>query len=234
MKSIKLSIVSLIALGTLGYAGGDFAPVTDYEVEDIQLAEEEAKVPVVVPEPVPVAEPVVPQPAKPNGFYAGLGITAVNFESNCNCPTSGAEGKDKNLAVLGRLGYDFNRYIGLEARAMKTFALENGADVEHYGLFAKPMYPVMDQANIYGLLGVAKTQSSGKLQNVDAETFALGAGFEYDLSKDDSKDLLYRRAFDGQGDQEQGVGLFVDYERLMAKDGAPALDTLSAGVTYDF
>jgi hypothetical protein len=29
-------------------------------------------------------------------------------------------------------------------------------------------------------------------------------------------------------------GLFVDYERMVVKSGAPDLDALSVGVTYDF
>ena len=96
------------------------------------------------------------------------------------------------------------------------------------------MLPVGDVTNIYGLVGVAKTTTSGSLQKTDAETLALGAGVEVDLSEDHAKEGRYGRAFDGKGDQEKGVGVFVDYERMVVKSGAPDLDAVSAGVTYDF
>ncbi|MCH9741014.1 MAG: porin family protein [Epsilonproteobacteria bacterium] len=243
MKNIKISIIALVALGSLGHAGGDLTPVTSYETEDIVMATEAFEEAVVVPaveEPVYVAPtpepkvvvPVVPIPvtettevsssSSSNGFYAGLGITGVAYESNCDCKIGA--GSEENIALLGRLGYDFNRYIGLEARGMKTVANGEGAEVEHVGLFIKPMLPVTNAANFYALLGAAKTTTTGNLQNVDAETLAVGAGFEYDLSSLD----------DGQGDEERGIGLFVDYERLVMKEDAPDLDTVSAGVTYDF
>ena len=249
MKKITLSIIALATLGQFAYAGGDINPVTVYETEDVVMATEayeEAEIvePVYeapIPEPADVVAPSVvaevPETPKKesssiaNGFYAGLGITGVAYESNCDCKIRA--GSEENIAMMARVGYDFNRYIGLEARGMKTVAEGEGAEVEHAGLFVKPMLP-MGVANIYGLVGFAKTTTTGNLQNVDAEAVALGAGFEVDLSDDVPKDGRYSRDFDGEGDQEQGVGLFVDYERLVAKEDAPTLDTISVGVTYDF
>jgi opacity protein-like surface antigen len=95
------------------------------------------------------------------------------------------------------------------------------------------MYPVTKFTNIYGLIGAAKTKVKGDV-GVDSESLAMGAGVEVDLSKDKPKEGIYSRKFDGEGDQEKGLGLFVDYERLIVKDNAPSIDTLTAGVTYDF
>jgi len=193
---------------------------------------EVAKIPAeVVPAVVVPATSIVEGPAA-NGFYMGLGITGVRYESACDCSTGG--GSEDNVAAVGRVGYDFNRYVGLEARGMTTVSGDGGADVDHVGLFVKPMYPITDKANLYALIGAAKTKTSGDLQNVDAESLALGGGFEFDLSKDDPKSKKYARSFDGQGNQEHGLGLFVDYEKLVVKSDAPDLDTISAGVTYDF
>ncbi len=63
---------------------------------------------------------------------------------------------------------------------------------------------------------------------------AYGAGVELDLSEDVPRNGRYSRDFDGEGDQEQGIGLFIDYERLVAEKNTPNLDTFTAGVTYDF
>jgi opacity protein-like surface antigen len=99
------------------------------------------------------------------------------------------------------------------------------------------MLPVGNTTNIYGLVGLAKTKvksNNGKTPKVNADGLALGIGMEMDLSKDIPKDGRYSRSFDGQGDQEKGLGLFVDYERMLVKKNAPDLDAVSAGVTYDF
>ncbi len=245
MKQVKLSLIALFAMGSFGYAGGDIMPVTEFETEDVTLAEEayvepaveEEYVAPVVEAPAPVAVkpvPVVPvKNIKANGFYAGLGIAGAQYKSNCDsaCPKSG---KDKTVGVMARVGYDFNKYVGIEARGIRTNWKADGGKVKHAGIFVKPMYPVTDATNVYGLVGVAKTKTDGHLQKTNAETLALGAGVEVDLSADRAKEGRYNRAFDGQGDQEKGLGVFLDYERMAVKSGAPDLDAVSAGVTYDF
>ena len=250
MKNIKLSIITFVTLSTLGYAGGDFNLVTPYETEDMSYVEqvpvEEYVEPLVkkkeiVAIPPKIVETAVVEEVKKeskksiyaNGFYAGLGISGIRYKTSCNsrCRNSG---EDKSIGITGRVGYDFNQYIGLEARGISTVAKDNGGKVKHFGVFVKPMLPVGDKTNIYGLVGFAKTTTEGNLQGTDAETLALGAGVEVDLSKDSPKDGRYNREFDGKGDQEKGVGLFLDYEKMVVKSGAPTLDAVSAGVTYDF
>jgi len=247
MKNIKLSLLTLVALGSFSYAGGDLTVVTPYEVEDAVMAEEAYVEPEPVvetyvepepkPEPIKAIAPVVaPKPIKhikANGFYAGLGISGTHYETNCKTGCS-KSGKDHAAGVMARVGYDFNKYIGIEARGITTNWKADGGAVEHAGLFIKPMLPVGDKTNIYGLVGVAKTKTKGSLQRTNAESLALGAGVEVDVSKDTPKDGRYGRPFDGKGDQEKGLGVFLDYERMVVKSGAPDLDAVSAGVTYDF
>ena len=241
IKNMKLSLIVLMALGTFAYAGGDLSIVTPYEEEDIQLAEEVYVEPEPTPEPIaivvePTPEPVIaPKPVKnikANGFYAGLGISATRYNTSCSCAVK--SGTDKTAGLMARVGYDFNKYIGIEARGIKTNWKSNGGTVEHAGLFVKPMLPVGDLTNVYGLVGVAKTKTKGHLRTTNAESLALGAGVEVDLSKDTPKEGRYNRSFDGKGDQEKGLGLFADYERMVVKSGAPDLDAVSAGITYDF
>jgi len=243
MKNMKLSLIALMALGTFAYAGGDLTVVTPYEEEDVKLAEEVyvEPEPVVKPEPIVVTEPTPkpiissPKPVKnikANGFYAGLGISATRYKTSCNCASK--SGTDKTAGVMARVGYDFNKYIGIEARGITTSWKSNGGKVEHAGIFVKPMLPVGDSTNVYGLVGVAKTKTKGHLRKTNAESLALGAGVEVDLSKDTPKEGRYNRQFDGKGDQEKGLGLFADYERMVVKSGAPDLDAVSAGITYDF
>jgi opacity protein-like surface antigen len=247
MKTIKLSLVTLIAMGSLLQAGGDFSVVTPYEVEDVMLAEEAYVEPVAyvepIPEPVIVPEPVVVAPVpvpvadvNPSGFYAGLGIAAARYKSNCTSTSTGCgPGQvDKTGGVMARVGYDFNKYIGIEARGIRTNWKSVGGKVQHAGVFLKPMIPIGDATNVYGLVGVAKTKTQGSIQTTNATGAALGLGVEVDLSADTPKEGRYGRAFDGKGNQEKGLGVFADYERMLVKSGAPDLDAVSAGVTYDF
>jgi OOP family OmpA-OmpF porin len=228
-------------------AGGDILTVTPYEIEDILAAE---VVPVVVPAPAPapvVVQEAVKIPMEPavvaavaplaaasvSPFYIGLGLAAAQYDTNCGC-VGDKSGKDKTLGAMARVGYDFNKYMGIEARGMYTPAKENGGKVKHYGAFLKPMYPVTDGLNVYGLGGIAKTKTIGTLRKTDVSGLAFGAGLEYDLSSDKKKEATYDRTFDGIADQEKGLGLFADYEKLYYKSGAPKLDAVSVGVTYDF
>ncbi|CAA6802242.1 MAG: Unknown protein [uncultured Sulfurovum sp.] len=243
MKNMKLSVLIFITASNILYAGGDFTVITPYETEDVIMAEEAYVEPIIEPVIEPMPEPIVVVPVpvpvediNPSGFYAGLGIAAARYQSNCTTtPTGcGPGGVDKTAGVMARVGYDFNQYIGVEARGIRTNWKSNGGKVKHAGVFLKPMLPLGDKTNVYGLVGIAKTTTQGSMQRTDAEATALGLGVEVDLSKDTPKDGRYGRAFDGKGDQEKGLGAFADYERMVVKSGAPDLDAVSVGVTYDF
>ncbi len=268
MRALKLSIIALIAIGNFSYAGGDISPVTDYEIDDAVIADEQASpiedeyieptveeesvvdeptiepesTPVYVAPPEPTTKPTpIPIVIKPkkkistNGFYVGLGINGVRYKDSCHCKNGvKITNKDITYGIIGRVGYDLNQYIGVEARGSKTNWKSDGTKVEHIGVYAKPMLPITNSTNLYGLIGVAKTKVRGSMPHLDSDGLAVGGGVEVDLSKDISKNGIYSRNFDGEGDQEKGLGLFVDYERMVAKTHAPRLHAVSAGVTYDF
>ena len=208
-KKIFFSAIAL-CISTVTYAGGDIIPVM---------------VPV---EPAPVKQLATP-------VYIGVGfVTGRYFSDNY---------EDVTYGVMMRVGYEFNQYIGLEARYITTFwdtGSLYGQELEHFGLFFKPMLPFNENFNLYGLLGYGWTQTntSGALNKaIDDNGFSAGVGLEYDLSdkRDDyDRNIYYPEGFDGQGDQEKGWGLFVDYQRLLIDSDIPDLDVVSAGVTYDF
>lgn len=218
-KSILVSLAAAVSLSTSVLAGGKaVAPV---------------KSPV---EPIPVMQ-------TPSPVYLGLGLLWGRYSGQCGTKTD-CPYEDVTYGALLRAGYDFNQYFGIEGRILGTFwgadAL-GGQKLRHYGLYAKPMYPLSEDFNIYGLLGYGwtktKTGGNGNLTEVDDSGFSAGLGLEYDLSDredDKEEDTLYDRAFDGQGDQERGWGLFVDYQRLLIKSDVPDIDVVSGGVTYDF
>lgn len=261
MKRLNITLLAILATSPI-YAGGVFTePI--YETEDIELAdeaiveeypqeeeyvapveeeyiaplEEEYDVVVDEEESSPPPPPVVKN-ITTNGLYAGIGISVAKFKTKCKttdtsraCSNSGI---DKTAGLMGRVGYDVNQYIGVEARGIRTNWKYDGGKVKHIGVFVKPMIPVGKQTNIYGLAGIAKTTTQGYLQRVDTKSFAWGVGAEYDISTDRAKEGRYNREFDGHGDQEKGLGVFADYERLIQKSGSPDLDTINIGLTYDF
>jgi len=238
MKRIQLSLIALLASSSFAMAGGDIMPIVfEEEIVEVEavlvepVVEVATPAPVSTPTPTPIP-PVVPAAAV-SGIYAGLGIVAAKYDTNCDCAGE-KSGTDKTAGIMAKVGYDFNKYIGLEARGMLSNQKANGGEIKHAGLFVKPMLPIGDATNLYGLVGLAKTTTTGSLRRTDVEGLAFGAGLEYDISSDKKKDAKYDREFDGKGDQEKGLGLFVDYERLYYKSDSPDLDAISAGVTYDF
>lgn len=244
MKNLIAKSSVFLLMSGVTYAGGDIqAPI--FATEEVIVPIEPyvapyiapVAAPIVVPKAVvvPVPVPVVPMVNNilPLGLYVAAGLTAARYDPDCNCPVKGDV--DKTGGVIGRIGYDFNEFFGLEARGIKTNWKSEGGDLEHYGAFLKPMYPISNGINVYGLAGYAKTETAGgSRRKTDTEAFAWGLGLEYDFGKDTPKEGRYGRTFDGYGDQESGWGLFADYERLVQKSGSPDFDTANVGITYDF
>lgn len=209
-KNFIFPFVSILGISTVLYSGGDIAPVLT---------------PV---EPVGVKQLPIP-------VYIGVGFVAGRYYAS--------NYEDVTYGAMLRLGYDFNQYLGLEARYTETYWDEGtlfGQRLEHFGLFFKPMLPLTDKMNTYGLLGYGWTKTNTKRglnKALDENGFSAGLGLEYDLSskRDDyDRNIYYPEGFDGQADQEKGWGLFVDYQRLFIDSSVPDLDVISAGVTYDF
>jgi OOP family OmpA-OmpF porin len=216
MKFYTHILATVLLSSTFLVAGGGVSPAT------------------VEVEPIPVAE-LTP-------IYLGIGLVYGKYNG---CTSPGCNYEDVTYGAMLRAGYEWNQYFGVEARLLSTFLGADslgGEKLQHIGIFAKPMYPLGEDFNIYGLLGYGWTKtrtqlSSSLLPTLNTSGFSGGLGLEYDLSdqKDDKdEDVLYDREFDGQADQEKGWGLFVDYQRLLIKSNVPDLDVVSAGVTYDF
>ena len=203
-----------IALTCTSYAGGDL----------------EAAVPAVVP--------IVPATINPVPIYIGLGLVAVAIDRD-PCVCGDTETKDLRYGNLLRLGWDYNNYVGIETRVLKTYGSDVFSKTEHYGLYLKPQYHVSEQMNIYALLGYGKTKvdyTNGiRSSTTDENAFSYGLGFEYDFGKDESLGT-YSRPFDGQGDQEKGWGMWVDMQHLLNNGGAvhTTSNIMTAGITYDF
>ena len=171
--------------------------------------------PLPVPTPAPAASP----------FYAGLGLIGAKLSIDC-ADHPHCHYEDTTYGLMARFGYDFNRYFGIEGRLAKTFWDKGpfgGTPLEHYGLFLKPQLPVGEKGNIYLLLGYGHTKNTGNGYRLTyfnkSWGWSAGIGAEYQLSDKPNR---------------AGWNLFVDYQRLLIKSGAPDLDMISVGAKYKF
>ncbi len=216
MKQTLYTTMMLVAMGTSAFAGGKYvAPI-------------EAKV-----LPIPALISATP-------WYIGLGaVTTFIQRDPCDCTPTAPDIQDHRTGVIVRVGADYNHYLGLEGRYFKTLGEDTFSTTEHYGLYLKPQYHLFERVNIYGLLGYGHTiidYTNGILSSHHtSDDFNYGVGFEYDLGADESQGH-YLRDFDGQGDQEQGWGIWCDVQHLLNNSGAKHTDTniITVGVTYDF
>ncbi|MCF6244506.1 MAG: porin family protein [Sulfurovum sp.] len=192
----------------------------------------------VVPTQIPVQTMDI---VNPSPYYVGLGFVRGHYDG---CIYTGCKYVDVTFGTMARVGYEWNQYLGIEARVLGTFWGADplgGQELAYGGLFARPMYGFAEDFNIYGLLGYGwtktRTGGNGNLQTVDEGGFSAGLGMEYDFSskeEDKETNVDYTRTFDGQANQENGWGVFVDYQRLLIKSSTPKVDVISIGFTYDF
>jgi len=207
-KLLKISTIAVMAFATQSYAGGELLPVTEFEVNDVQEAVKAVEVIKVPMAPKKVEAPkVVPVVKEKQPWYAGVGLVGAKVD-NGNC-------EDITYGAMAKVGYDFNDYIGVEARGLKTNWKYEGAKIKHYAAFLKPQYPITKDLKLYGLLGYGKT-IIGDNFILDDNGFAFGGGLDYDLGESDA------------------FSLFADYERLLQKSNVPDLDALSLGLAYKF
>ncbi len=165
-------------------------------------------------------------------FYIGVGGIWSGVSRDCACAgATDGRMKDSTYGGIIRIGYDFNPYFGIEARALHANQDINFAKTTHYGIYAKPQYHISNLVNVYALAGFGHTKvecTATDSNNNDfvQDSFSFGAGIEYDLSGKKG----------GQGDAEEGWGLFLDWQNLAYHD-SPAktnINVVTAGITYDF
>ena len=161
-----------------------------------------------------------------SGVYAGLGISASTLAANTTPSIIfHKDGNNRMVDLSVIAGYNFNKYLSAESRALISTAYDKDIDFKSWGLFLKPKYEVYNNLNLYSLIGVGKNSAEDindyKLK-MSKTSLQIGVGANYKL-KDNFK-------------------VFADYTYL-GKDSKgkynanPAVMKASAittGVTYDF
>lgn len=131
--------------------------------------------------------------------YAGLGYTHYDTDA-------GDLG-----GVTGRVGYNFNRHVGVEAEG--TIEADDG-DVEldrAYGAYVRAILPVGERFDLHGRVGYNTSEFSTPLGDVDGDGVAYGVGATFNVS--------------------QRFGVRADYTRL---EGDLETDTFGVGAVMKF
>jgi len=214
MRKLTLSLATILATSTFAFAGGDIVPVMEPVIETPMVIEDEV--------------------VSDSGVYVGLGYSLLRSTSKY--------GQDDLAndysAGMAQIGYKFNEYISVEGRYWYGIAEEldklNTAvfgkfdsEAAAWGVYAKPMYPVTEELDVYALVGYGASSVNGtKLANgttMDVEVAGLswGVGAAYSFTENFS---VFADYVDFQDDTEK-VNL-VDFEN--------AFDSINLGVTYKF
>jgi len=137
-------------------------------------------------------------------FYVGAGYSYINLDADI-------VEHDSDAALL-LAGYNFNQYIGVEARyAGLTDCIDNAA------IYVKPMYPIGDAAKVYALLGYGDTSYDNGVVDNSENGFQWGLGANYSVT--------------------ENIGVFADYTNLYDDTFAgvdSTVDAINVGVTYTF
>ncbi len=171
MEKIALSVVTIVTMSSLAFAGGDMKDVT------------------------PVVEPVVAIPVveEERPFYVGLGLSAVSTRnSNTSLNFFSAEREqDRTGDILLMAGYEFNPYVAVEGRYMTSVVDEDVLTRDSWGIYVKPQYPVNEEFTLYALLGYGGLTVDGKgsaliprnRSDVDDNGFQWGLGGSYAVTE---------------------------------------------------
>jgi opacity protein-like surface antigen len=221
MKKLNLSLVTVLAMSTFAIAGGDIAPV----------------------EPV-VETPMVMETPSTGGLYLGVAYSALKSDANFlnvnhsgnNFPTINFD--DDYSAMTFQAGYKFNPYLAVEGRysvglTNNSFTITGNtfdSDASSWGVYIKPIYPVTDAFDIYGLLGygslsVNEVQIGSLNRDFDVDGLSWGVGAAYSFTDSIAVFIDY---VDFQDDtiDFSGVNTSGTFDH--------AFDSINLGVTYQF
>ena len=208
MKKIRLSLVALVAFSNMVYAGGGVERVVEPAIVIPQIEED--------------VETSV------DGFYLGVGASAVSTRESDLDFFSVEEGQDRTYDVSLFAGYDFNEYIAIEGRYMFSVQDEDIIGRTSWGIYAKPQYYFTEDFKVYGLLGYGGFEINGRNKQhqkiaADSTGFQWGLGASYEVY--------------------ENISIFIDYLNIARDVYTPTFvksnvnvdsDAITIGISYHF
>jgi opacity protein-like surface antigen len=227
MKMIKLSIVSIIAINSFSFAGGDIEPIIEPKI--------------VIPK-VKDVKVDVPRYSSA-GFYMSIAYSYATEKERAsykpNDIVTTADDATWELSGMVLAGYQINDYFSIEGRLTNSLddVSYNDVDIADYdltnaALYAKVMYPIaLTQENItsiYALLGYGETTIDGATTEYKSDGIQWGVGVSHNINKNISIFADYTQlALEDEYDINSVTATHPDEDEL-------DVSTLNVGVAYKF
>ena len=210
MRNSVLSLVSILALSGMAYAGGDVT-----EIEEVV-------------EVLPVVDD--------SGFYLGLGISWMSLDNDYNGEDFSANGImlqagyqiNQYFAIEGRYTHNIGDVEYNHGTSINPNYDDYPTDFTNLALYAKGMYSIGDFTPYvllgYGEVALTNIPLGGPGISADRaeQGFQWGLGASYDFTEDIAIFVDYVNMYDGTGFDKRAV------------DADISADTWTLGVTYKF
>lgn len=179
MNKIVLSLVSIMALSGLAYAGGNFASVED--VVEVPVVEDQS------------------------AFYVGLGFGSTTIDNSISneeisstmLMLQGGYQYNQYVSFEGR--YTFGLSTDYKAGNIVNPPFIYDGQVDSWGIYVKPMYPIGD-FSVYALLGYGGVQLNDILNgNAYEYGFQWGLGAQYAVTESILVFADYVKLYDDTG-----------------------------------
>lgn len=157
-----------------------------------------------------------------SGVYGGLSLSLNNLTIT---PLDSSDIDDNLMSLSLIAGYNFNKYLAAEGRAMVSIAYSDSLDYKNVALYLKPQYEVSKDLNLYSLIGVGKVSLdsiNSSATKSSKTTMQFGLGANYKLGKNFK--LFTDYTYLGKDDEAK-----YNSKSAIFKSGA-----FTTGITYDF
>jgi opacity protein-like surface antigen len=177
-------------MSAFAVAGGEIAPV----------------------EPVVESAMVVEEVPSVGNFYIGIGYGYEKYVLE--------DRNERNLidakfgSIMLNAGYKFNQYVAVEGRYWSGINSSNDLawrgnipsdiTIDAWGLYVKPMFPVTNAMNIYGLVGYGTADATydvpggGSFTSNSSGGFSWGIGADYAITNNWAIFVDYTSVIEGQ------------------------------------
>ena len=220
MKTVSLTLLALLTI--TANAGGKIEPK---DTKDTFVPADTNRTANSQDKSLYMPRIITPDSLK-SGIYGGLGLSISAMAADTSISYfSQKRGNNRMIDLAVVAGYNFNKYIATESRAIVSVAYENDVDFKSWGLYLKPQYEVYKDLQLYSLIGFGKVSANNinddKLK-VSKTTPQVGVGANYKL--------------------KNNFKVFADYTYL-GKDSKAKYNNAAAiikssavttGITYDF
>lgn len=182
---------SILFLPILIYSGGDIQPI-DINMDNVIENNDMVNVVIEKPEKLNILsndkteEKVEQLSVNSTNYYIGASVAQASFdgETNGNVLKNGHP-----VGIIGKVGYDFSNYLGLEARVGLGIKKDTIGQSENrweslWGAYLKPKVNLTKQIKAFGVVGYGAVNQKINNNSVNSDGFSYGVGASYDVNQD--------------------------------------------------